>query len=123
MLHRFHRDLAALEAQARSIENGDLVLVYNERGKSPAGALVTDDVMPGVVRLATGSWYDRAPDERPNSAAFDNNANPNSLTLDRGASSFSQGCSAQTCLVQVERFVGVAPPVSVYEPPELIAQR
>jgi biotin/methionine sulfoxide reductase len=109
----------ALDAKARGIESGDLVLVHNERGRSLAGALVTEEIMPGVVRLATGSWYDRPHQERPNDGAFDNNANPNSLTLDRGASSFSQGCSAQTCLVEVERFVGVAPPVSVYEPPEL----
>jgi len=96
------------------------VLVRNERGRSLAGAIVTDDMMPGVVRLATGSWYDRSHAERTHDDAFDNNANPNSLTLDRGASSFSQGCSAQTCLVEVERFAGVVPPVSVYEPPDLI---
>jgi len=112
-----------VDAKARNIESGDLVLVYNERGRSLAGALVTEEVMPGVVRLATGSWYDRSHQERPNDAAFDNNANPNSLTLDRGASSFSQGCSAQTCLVEVERFVGAVPPIAVYEPPELIADR
>jgi biotin/methionine sulfoxide reductase len=85
-------------------------------------SLVTDDMMPGVVRLATGSWYDRPFQERSRDSdvAFDNNANPNSLTLDRGASSFPQGCNAQTCLIEVERFVGVVPNVSVYEPPELI---
>jgi len=109
-----------LDAKARSIASGDLVLVRNERGRSLAGAIVTDDMMPGVVRLATGSWYDRSHAERTHDDAFDNNANPNSLTLDRGASSFSQGCSAQTCLVEVERFAGVVPPVSVYEPPDLI---
>jgi len=111
-----------LDAEQRGIETGDLVTVHNDRGRSLAGALVTDDMMPGVVRLATGSWYDRAHQEPPGDVAFDNNANPNSLTLDRGASSFSQGCSAQTCLVEVERFVGVAPPVSIYEPPTLLAQ-
>ena len=99
-----------LDAKARGIASGDLVLVRNERGRSLAGAIVTDDMMPGVVRLATGSWYDRPTQERTSDVAFDNNANPNSLTLDRGASSFSQGCSAQTCLVEVERFVGVVPP-------------
>ena len=111
--------LNTLDARQRGIESGDLVAVYNDRGRSLAGAVVTDDIMPGVARLATGSWYDRPPGSAENKG-FDNNANPNSLTLDRGASSFSQGCSAQTCLVQVERLVGVPPSVSVYEPPELI---
>jgi biotin/methionine sulfoxide reductase len=110
-----------LDAKQRGIATGDLVLVHNERGRSLAGAWVTDDMMPGVVRLATGSWYDRSHEERANEAGFDNNANPNSLTLDRGSSSFSQGCSAQTCLVEVERFLGVTPPVTVYEPPDLTA--
>jgi biotin/methionine sulfoxide reductase len=110
----------ALDAKERGIETGDLVLVHNQRGRSLAGAIVTDVMMPGVVRLATGSWYDRPHEEQANDAGVDNNGNPNSLTLDRGASSFSQGCSAQTCLVQVEKFVGVAPPVSVYEPPEFV---
>ena len=112
--------LNTLDAKQRGIETGDLVSVYNERGRSLAGALVTDDMMPGVVRLATGSWYDRqhADSRSSGGAGFDNNANPNSLTLDRGASSFSQGCSAQTCLVEVERFVGEPPSVSVYEPPQ-----
>lgn len=113
----------SLDAKQRGIQSGDLVLVHNERGRSLAGAFVTEDMMPGVVRLATGSWYDRSHEERANAGAFDNNANPNSLTLDRGSSSFSQGCSAQTCLVEVERFAGSTPPVSVYEPPELIAAR
>jgi biotin/methionine sulfoxide reductase len=109
-----------LDAKQRNIASGDLVRVHNERGSALAGAIATDDVMPGVVRLATGSWYDRAPFAADDDGAFDNNANPNSLTLDRGASSFSQGCSAQTCLVEVEPFLGPAPPVSVYEPPELL---
>jgi biotin/methionine sulfoxide reductase len=112
--------LNTLDAKQRGIESGDLVAVYNDRGRSLAGAIVTDDMMPGVVRLATGAWYDRPP-RGGAGEDFDNNANPNSLTLDRGASSFSQGCSAQTCLVQVERFIGVPPAVTAYEPPDLIA--
>lgn len=100
------------DAAARGIADGDLVELFNDRGRCLAGAIVTDDVMPRVVRLATGAWFDPLHD-------LDLNANPNSLTLDRGASSFSQGCSAQTCLVDVRRFEGKPPPVSVYDPPEM----
>ena len=35
--------------------------------------------------------------------------NPNVLTLDVGSSAFSQGCSAHTCLVAIERYEGNAP--------------
>jgi biotin/methionine sulfoxide reductase len=102
--------LNASDAAARGIATGDLVELYNDRGHCLAGALVSEDIMPGVARLATGAWCD-LDEER------DRNGNPNTLTLDRGSSSFSQGCSAQTCLVEVVRFVGTPPPVRTYEPP------
>jgi biotin/methionine sulfoxide reductase len=101
------------DAAARGIADGDLVELFNDRGRSLAGAVVTDDVMPGVARLATGSWFD--PGE-----GLERNGNPNSLTLDRGSSSFGQGCSAHTCLVEARRFDGPAPPVRAYEPPTII---
>jgi biotin/methionine sulfoxide reductase len=101
------------DAAVRGIRTGDVVELFNQRGRCLAGALVTDDVMPGVARLATGAWFDPQGD-------LDINANPNSLTLDRGTSSFSQGCSAQTCLVEVRRHLGVAPRVSAYEPPAFL---
>ena len=55
-------------------------------------------------------------------ASLDRHGNPNTLTRDVGASSFSQGCSAQTCLVQVERFDGEPPPVRAFEPPRFVAR-
>lgn len=85
------------DAASRSINDGDLVELFNDRGRCLAGAKVSPVVMPGVVRLSTGSWFDPE-------GGVDRNANPNSLTLDRGASSFSQGCSAQTCLIEVRKF-------------------
>jgi biotin/methionine sulfoxide reductase len=102
------------DAAQRGITTGDLVELWNARGRCLAGAIVSDDIMPGVVRLATGAWFDA------DGGGLDRNANPNSLTLDRGASSFSQGCSAQTCLVDARRFVGEPPAVQAYEVPELI---
>jgi biotin/methionine sulfoxide reductase len=39
------------------------------------------------------------------------------LTLDIGASKLSQGCSAQTCLVEIERHDGPAPAVTAHELP------
>ncbi len=104
------------DAAARGIASGDLVELYNARGRTIAGAVVSGDVMPGVVRLATGSWWD-SPD-----AGAERSGNPNALTLDRGASSFSQGCSAQTCLVQARRYRGDAPPITTDAPPEIISR-
>ncbi|MET0390023.1 MAG: molybdopterin-dependent oxidoreductase [Polyangiales bacterium] len=107
--------LSEQDAAARGITAGDLVEVWNDRGRVLAGAIVTADIMPGVARLATGAWFDGG------QGGIDKNANPNTLTLDRGASSFSQGCSAQTCLVDVRRFQGEPPPITTYEPPRFVS--
>ncbi len=106
--------LNVADAADRGIATGDLVELFNSRGRCLAGAIVSDDVMQGVARLATGAWFDPE-------GGLDNNANPNSLTLDRGTSAFSQGCSAQTCLVQARRFQGTAPRVGAYDPPPFVA--
>ena len=48
--------------------------------------------------------------------------NPNALTLDIGASKLSQGCSAQTCLVEIERHDGPAPAVTAHDLPRLVSR-
>ena len=39
------------------------------------------------------------------------------LTLDKGTSRLAQGPSAQTTLVEIEKFIGDAPPISAFDPP------
>jgi biotin/methionine sulfoxide reductase len=102
--------LNSLDAESRGIVDGELVELYNERGRCLAGAIVTPDIAPGVVRLATGAWFDP---EGP----IEKHGNPNALTLDRGASSFSQGCAAQSCLVEARRFEGPPPTVTAFALP------
>jgi biotin/methionine sulfoxide reductase len=101
------------DAEARGIADGDLVEVHNARGSCLAAVIVTDAMMPGVVRMATGAWYD------PQEAGPEKHGNPNVLTLDIGASSLSQGCAAQTCLVQVRGPVNTAPKIAAFDPPPL----
>ena len=93
------------DAAARGIFDGDVVRVFNDRGAFLAGAVVTDDIRPGVAHIATGAWYD--PADPATLGALDRHGNPNVVTIDIGSSSLSQGCSAQTVLVQIER---VSPP-------------
>jgi biotin/methionine sulfoxide reductase len=102
------------DAAARGIADGEVVRVFNARGACLAGARVTDAVRPGVVRLSTGAWYDPDPD------GPERHGNPNALTLDLPASELSQGCSAQTCLVEVERWGGEPPPVRAHDLPALL---
>ena len=106
------------DARTRGIADGDLVRVFNDRGACLAGARLNADLRPGVVKLSTGAWWD--PDRPGEPDALDRHGNPNVLTRDVGASSLSQGCSAQTCLVQIERFIGEVPPMRAFEPPAFV---
>ncbi len=45
------------DARERDIENGDTVLVYNQRGTIKTEARVTPRIAPGVVSVPQGAWY------------------------------------------------------------------
>jgi trimethylamine-N-oxide reductase (cytochrome c) len=47
-----------VDAAERSIENGDIIKVYNDRGAFLAGAYVTERIMPRVVSVDHGAKYD-----------------------------------------------------------------
>ncbi|NWK97838.1 Asp-tRNA(Asn)/Glu-tRNA(Gln) amidotransferase GatCAB subunit C [Sphingobium lactosutens] len=101
------------DAAIRGISDGDVVELFNDRGRCLAGAILSDAIMPGVARLATGAWFDPGPE-------LERHGNPNVLTLDRGASDLSQGCVAQTCLVDARRFEGEPPRVTIFDPPQIL---
>lgn len=86
-------------AQARGIQEGDVVRVYNDRGECLAGAQFDTQISRDVVVLPTGSWF-----KRDSHGALEVNGNPNVLTKDKGTSSLAQGPSAHTCLVDVVAF-------------------
>ncbi|WP_239770585.1 molybdopterin dinucleotide binding domain-containing protein [Streptomyces sp. CL12-4] len=106
-----------LDAASRGIENGMIVRVYNDRGSCLAGAVLSDDVMPGVVQLSTGAWWD--PVQPGLSGTMDRHSNPNVLTADRPCSRLSQGPSALSALVDVELYGDPLPEVLAFTPPHL----
>ena len=101
------------DAAARAIKDGDVVRVFNDRGACLAGAVVTDQVRPGVVQLATGAWYDPV----DGGATLEAHGNPNVLTADIGSSKLAQAPIAQTALVEVERHSGALPEIMVFSEP------
>jgi biotin/methionine sulfoxide reductase len=109
-----------LDGAARGVNDGDVVRVFNDRGHCLAGARFTEAIRPGVVALATGAWWD--PEVRGDPTSLDRHGNPNGLTRDAGSSSLSQGCSAQSCLVEIERYDGDLPPVRAFEPPTFVTR-
>jgi biotin/methionine sulfoxide reductase len=103
------------DAAARGLRAGDIVRIYNDRGQCLGGVRLDDGLKRGVVQMSTGAWYDPlVPGEI---GTLDKHGNPNVLTLDKGTSKLTQGASAHTCLVEVERFEGPLPPIGAYDPP------
>lgn len=105
------------DAGARGISDGDVVRIYNLRGALLAGAVVTDQVMAGVAQLATGAWFDPLDPATPSD--LEKHGNPNVLTLDKGTSKLAQAPIAHSCLVEIERFTGALPAITVFDQPKV----
>ncbi|MBN9219346.1 MAG: molybdopterin guanine dinucleotide-containing S/N-oxide reductase [Mesorhizobium sp.] len=103
------------DAAARGIADGTIVRVFNDRGACLAGAVLTDGLVPGVIQLPTGAWFDPTEPGYPNS--LEKHGNPNVLTPDRGTSRLAQSPTCNSTLVEVSRFEGAIPPVTAFDPP------
>lgn len=85
-----------MDAQRRGINNGDKVRIFNDRGEVHIEAKVTPRMMPGVVALGEGAWYD------PDAKRVDQGGCINVLTTQR-PSPLAKGNPSHTNLVQVEK--------------------
>lgn len=106
-----------VDAAGRGIKTGDVVRVFNERGSCLAGVNLSENVMPGVIQLATGAWFD--PVVPGQIGALCKHGNPNVLTMDQGTSSLAQGPTAHSTLVEVEKFNDDIPKVTAHLPPAI----
>jgi biotin/methionine sulfoxide reductase len=104
------------DAAARGIAEGDIVRMFNQRGACLAAASLSEALMPGVVQLSTGAWYD--PEDPADDKPLCVHGNPNVLTRDAGTSRLAQGCIGQLTTLEVEKFTGNLPPVRAWDPPE-----
>jgi biotin/methionine sulfoxide reductase len=92
--------------------------VFNDRGACLAGLEISEDIRDSVIELPTGAWYDP---QIVDGAIIDVHGNPNAMTRDIGTSPLAQGCSAHSCLVEVEKFTGPLPPVTMFKQPSTIS--
>ncbi|MFX1573527.1 MAG: molybdopterin-dependent oxidoreductase [Promethearchaeota archaeon] len=85
-----------IDAKERNIKQGDLVDIFNDRGRVRIPANITERVIPGVVVIYQGAWY--SPDEK----GVDIGGCGNVLTND----SHSPGGAfpMNSALVQVEKY-------------------
>ncbi|EOC1533759.1 molybdopterin-dependent oxidoreductase [Cronobacter turicensis] len=84
------------DAQARGIRDGDPVRVWNARGEAHIEAKVTPRIMPGVVALGEGAWY------QPDAQGVDHAGSINVLTTQR-PSPLAKGNPSHSNLVQLAR--------------------
>ena len=94
--------------------------IFNSRGALLAGARLSEAIRPGVIQMSTGAWYD--PINTQDAQPLDKHGNPNVLTEDRGSSRLGQGSSAQSCRVEMEKFVGTPPEVTAWQPPVFVTR-
>lgn len=100
-----------IDAKAKGIKDGDLVRVFNGRGQLLAGAVLTDSYPRGVIRIEEGAWYGPLNEKE---GAICTYGDPNTLTQDIGSSELAQATSANTCIVDFEKFTGKVPPVTSF---------
>jgi len=107
-----------IDAKEKGIKDGDLVRVYNDRGQLLAGAVLTDSYPRGVIRIEEGAWYGPLNEKE---GAICTYGDPNTLTMDIGTSELAQATSANTCIVEFEKFTGKVPPVTAFGGPLEVA--
>ena len=91
-------EINSVDAEVRGIKTGDPVRVFNDRGQVFIPARVSKRIMPGVVNIPEGAWYN------PDNQGVDRGGNPNVLIKDE-----TSPCGAfvsNTALVQVEKIRG-----------------
>ncbi len=85
-----------IDAQARGLQDGDVVKVWNDRGTIMTPVRLTRSIMPGVVDIPQGAWY--LPDEN----GVDQGGCANTLTSER-PTPLAFGNTQQTIMVQVAK--------------------
>ncbi len=88
------------DARARGVKDGDHVAIENDKGKAVMTAYVTSRVMPGLVVVHHGGWY------QPDGQGVDWGATPNVFLTDNES---PVTAPLVTNLVQVARYQGPIP--------------
>ncbi|MGN8488942.1 molybdopterin guanine dinucleotide-containing S/N-oxide reductase [Helicobacter pylori] len=90
-----------LDANKLGIRHGEIVEVFNARGRLLAGAFVTKNIRQGVLSIQEGAWYD--PEDVNTRNPRCNAGSVNTLTSSRPTSSVTQAISVNTALVNIRR--------------------
>ncbi len=92
------------DAGARGIKQGDIVQIFNDKGKLLAGAHVTERIKPGVVRMFYGAnWL---PDDRTKPGGLDRGGSANVLTSNEPVSVHAHLHRIEHIMVEVRKWAG-----------------
>ena len=83
------------DAVKRKIKNGDIVEIFNDRGRVHMPVKLTERILPGVVAIPQGGWY------APNKDGVDIRGNINTLTTHR-PTPLAKGNPQHSNLVEVK---------------------
>jgi anaerobic dimethyl sulfoxide reductase subunit A len=87
------------DARGRNVNDGDLVRVFNDRGEVVIPVEVTERIVPGVIDMPHGAWY------QPDDKGVDRGGCANVLTSDEYSP--SGAFAYNTALVEVEKVEAV----------------
>ncbi|MFO7828770.1 MAG: DMSO/selenate family reductase complex A subunit [Bacteroidales bacterium] len=85
-----------IDAKQRRINDGDEILIYNDRGKIKMPCRITPKIRPGVIDIPQGAWWS------PDKDGVDRRGNINVLTSHRWTP-LAYGNAQHTIMVEVEK--------------------
>jgi anaerobic dimethyl sulfoxide reductase subunit A len=87
-----------VDAVPRGIQDGDLVRAWNDRGELVSKARLTQRILPGVVDIPQGAWWN------PDETGLDHGGNINVLTSQRWTP-LAFGTTQHTIMVEIEKYI------------------
>ncbi len=85
------------DAKERGIQDGDMVEIYNGRGRVQIPAVITERIVSGVVAMSQGGWF------TPDKNGVDVRGSINVLTSAANPSPLAKGNPQHTNLVEVKK--------------------
>ncbi|RBQ31877.1 biotin sulfoxide reductase [Arcobacter sp. FW59] len=105
------------DANKFGIRDGEVVEVYNDRGRVLAGVVVTNTIRDGVVAIEEGAWY--SPENMKEDKPRCNSGQVNVLTSSKPTSQMTNATSANSVLVSIKKVEAITPNLA-YKPPVII---
>lgn len=103
------------DAAARGLSDGDIARAFNDRGQILVGIKITDEIMPGVIRIDEGGWYDPLNPREPKTLC--RYGDVNNLSTGISTSKLAQSNCGHTAVVEIEKYTGPIPEVTVFDEP------